>query len=629
MDDFFPTEFDRYLFHKGRHFQCYNFLGSHLCHKGNKQGARFTIWAPHAQKINITGDFNNWDKNKHSMEKIKESGLWTLFIPGVSKGDKYKYLITGYKNSVREKADPCAFYAENPPGTASRVYSLQDYRWHDEKWMEERKDYRPYNRPVLIYELHLGSWQQKNNRVMNYRETADKLVKYVSDMNYTHIELLPITEYPFDGSWGYQTTGYYAATSRYGTPEDFMYFIDKCHEYNIGVIMDWVPGHFCKDDHGLRLFDGTPLYESENQLRAENKQWDTLNFDFAQPEVVSFLISNAHFWFKKYHIDGIRVDAVSNIIYLNHGKEDGEWTANKYGGNENLEGIDFLKTLNREIFAEFPGILMIAEESTAWPLVTAPVDKDGLGFNFKWNMGWMNDTLAYMKADPLFRKHNHNQLTFSIMYTYSENYILPLSHDEVVHGKKSLLAKMPGEYWQKFANLRLLYGYMMSHPGKKLLFMGGEFGQFIEWNHRQEMDWHLLDYEMHSKLKNYVQKLNHFYLQENAFWELDYKEGGFKWIEPNDYRNSVISYIRCTGNKDNVLVIICNFTPVVRDKYRIGVPLEGLYREVFNSDREEYGGTGRTNPFLQTEQEKCHNFPFSLEVNLPPLTALYLKYENN
>ncbi len=626
MANFFPTEFDRYLFHEGRHWQSYNILGAHLCEKDDKKGTRFTVWAPAAQHISVVGDFNNWDDSNDKMKKIEDSGLWTIFIPGNHQGKKYKYKIKDYKNIIREKADPFGFYAEKPPATASIVYSLTNYQWNDRAWLDKRKDYSPYQKPLLIYELHPGSWLRENEKVMNYRQLADRLITYLSDMGYTHVELMPVTEYPFDGSWGYQTTGYYAVTSRYGTPDDFMYFVDRCHQHNIGVIVDWVPGHFCKDDHGLRLFDGTHLYENKDPRRAENQQWDTLNFDFTQPEVWSFLISSAYFWFEKYHIDGIRVDAVSNIIYLDYGKEDGQWVSNKYGGNEDLEAIKFLKTLNTELFQSFPGILMIAEESTTWPLVTAPVDKGGLGFNFKWNMGWMNDTLAYMENDPLFRKNNHNQLTFSIMYTYSENYILPLSHDEVVHGKKSLLDKMPGDYWQKFANLRLLYGYMMSHPGKKMLFMGGEFGQFIEWNYKQGLDWHLMDYEMHNKMKTYVKKLNHFYLQEPALWEMDFKEKGFEWIEANDYQHSVISYIRY-DTRNTPLIIICNFTPVIRKNYQIGVPGAGTYREVFNSDFKEFGGCGRVNNSLQTIAKNLHEFPNCLTLTLPPLAVIYLKHE--
>jgi len=631
MSENYPNEYNRYLFHKGENYHSYKFLGNHLFQKKEKKGVRFSLWAPNAKKISVIGDFNNWQSNIDEMKKIKNSGIWTIFINKAKAGDLYKYKITGPNNEIRIKADPYANYAEKKPNTASRVFNNNKYKWNDEKWIKKRNNFDPHKEAILIYELHLGSWiRDEENNYLNYREIADKLVDYIKKMGYTHIELLPIAEHPFDGSWGYQTTGYYAVTSRYGNPDDFKYLVDKCHQNNIGVIMDWVPGHFCKDDHGLRIFDGTPLYESEDPRRAENIQWDTLNFDFAQPEIWSFLISNAIYWIKEFHIDGIRADAVSNMIYLDYQKKDGQWAANKYGGNENLEAIAFLQKLNEVVFKEFPGTLMIAEESSAWPGVTSPTYHDGLGFNFKWNMGWMNDTLEYMEKDPLFRKGIHNKLTFSIMYTYSENYILPLSHDEVVHGKKSLLDKMPGEYWEKFANLRLLFGYMLAHPGKNLLFMGGEFGQFIEWNYKQELDWSLLEYEKHKKMSDYVKELNKFYLEEKALWLLDHKPEGFEWVEADDKDRSIISFLRFPYNQENHLLVICNFTPVFRENYQVGIPFYKKYEIVFNSDLEKYGGENTINQKLYSPFKKsCNSKPYSLKIDLPPLSILYLKINEN
>ena len=631
MSENYPNEYNRYLFHKGENYHSYKFLGNHLFQKKEKKGVRFSLWAPNAKKISVIGDFNNWQSNIDEMKKIKNSGIWTIFINKAKAGDLYKYKITGPNNEIRIKADPYANYAEKKPNTASRVFNNNKYKWNDERWIKKRNNFDPHKEAILIYELHLGSWiRDEENNYLNYREIADKLVDYIKKMGYTHIELLPIAEHPFDGSWGYQTTGYYAVTSRYGNPDDFKYLVDKCHQNNIGVIMDWVPGHFCKDDHGLRIFDGTPLYESEDPRRAENIQWDTLNFDFAQPEIWSFLISNAIYWLKEFHIDGIRADAVSNMIYLDYQKKDGQWAANKYGGNENLEAIAFLQKLNEVVFKEFPGTLMIAEESSAWPGVTSPTYHDGLGFNFKWNMGWMNDTLEYMEKDPLFRKGVHNKLTFSIMYTYSENYILPLSHDEVVHGKKSLLDKMPGEYWEKFANLRLLFGYMLAHPGKNLLFMGGEFGQFIEWNYKQELDWSLLEYEKHKKMSDYVKELNKFYLEEKALWLLDHKPEGFEWVEADDKDKSIISFLRFPYNQENHLLVICNFTPVFRENYQVGIPFYKKYEIVFNSDLEKYGGENTINQKLYSPFKKsCNSKPYSLKIDLPPLSILYLKINEN
>ena len=629
MSKTFISDYDRYLFNRGEHYQIYKFMGAQLKIENNQKGVRFSVWAPSARQVAVVGEFNNWNKFANQMEEVGDSGIWTTFVPDIGEGTLYKYSIKGLYGDTFLKSDPVAFYSEKSPNTASIVTSLDKYDWNDKLWMNKRKERKPHTDPINIYEVHAGSWKtDKEGNEYNYRRLADELIPYVEEMGYTHIELMPLTEFPFGGSWGYQTTGYFSLTSRYGKPEDFMYFVDKAHRFGISVIMDWVPSHFCKDAHGLRLFDGTPLYESEDPKRAENKQWDTLNFDYGQPEVWSFLISSARFFFDVYHIDGIRVDAVSNMLYLDYNKEDGEWTANKYGGNENLEAIDFIKQLNQVVFKDFPGIMMVAEESTAYPMVTGPVDKGGLGFNFKWNMGWMNDILEYMEEDPIMRKGRHNLLTFSMMYAYSENYILPLSHDEVVHGKKSLLDKMSGDYWQKFANLRLLFAYMFAHPGKNLLFMGGEFGQFIEWNYKQELDWLLLDYPKHQEVKKYVKDLNHFYKRNNAFWLKDYAHEGFEWIEADDNKQSVLSFTRSGEKTEDLRVILCNFTPVPRENYKIGVPFQGQYREVFNSDLEKYGGSGIVNEKpIETKKEEFHGFSQSIEVTVPPLAAVYLKLE--
>jgi 1,4-alpha-glucan branching enzyme len=629
MSKTFISDYDRYLFNRGEHYQIYKFLGAQPKIENNQKGVRFSVWAPAARQVAVVGEFNNWNKFANQMEEVGDSGIWTTFVPDIGEGTLYKYSIKGLHGDTFLKSDPVAFYSEKSPKTASIVTSLNKYDWNDKLWMNKRKEKQPHTDPINIYEVHAGSWKtDKEGNEYNYRRLADELIPYVEEMGYTHIELMPLTEFPFGGSWGYQTTGYFSLTSRYGKPEDFMYFVDKAHRFGISVIMDWVPSHFCKDGHGLRLFDGTPLYESEDPKRAENKQWDTLNFDYGQPEVWSFLISSARFFFDVYHIDGIRVDAVSNMLYLDYNKEDGEWTANKYGGNENLEAIDFIKQLNQVVFKDFPGIMMIAEESTAYPMVTGPVDKGGLGFNFKWNMGWMNDILEYMEEDPIMRKGRHNLLTFSMMYAYSENYILPLSHDEVVHGKKSLLDKMSGDYWQKFANLRLLFAYMFAHPGKNLLFMGGEFGQFIEWNYKQELDWLLLDYPKHQEIKKYVKDLNHFYKRNNALWLKDFEHEGFEWIEADDNKQSVLSFTRSGEKTEDLMVILCNFTPVPRENYKVGVPFQGQYREIFNSDLEKYGGSGIINEkAIESKKEELHGFSQLIEVTVPPLAAVYLKLE--
>ena len=621
------SDHDIYLFHEGNNVRSYQMLGAHLSKYRGKSGVRFAVWAPNAAEVRVIGDFNSWQGSGHPMRRVRKSGIWSLFIPGVGPGDIYKYEIITAEGDSIIKADPYAFRAELRPNTASVVYDLNNYQWRDCVWQEKKKSQAVYEQPVLIYEVHLGSWRKNAEGVfLTYRQMADQLVNYASGMGYTHIEIMPLAEHPFDGSWGYQATGYYAVTSRYGTPEEFMYLVDCCHERGLGVILDWVPGHFCKDDHGLRQFDGTALYEYSDPLRGENAAWGTANFDLGRTEVMSFLISNALFWFDVYHIDGLRVDAVANVLYLDYGKKPGQWMPNRFGGNGNLEGVAFVKRLNEAVFKYYPETMMIAEESTSWPMVSWPTDMGGLGFNFKWNMGWMNDMLRYIGTDPIHRKYSHNLVTFSFMYAFSENFILPLSHDEVVHGKKSMLNKMPGDYWQKFANLRAFYAYWMAHPGKKLLFMGSEFGQFIEWKDNDSLDWHLLDYPMHKKIHAYMLHLNQFYTAEKALWEIDFDWQGFEWIDCQDYEQSIISFMRKGKDKDDFIIVICNFTPIVRDMYRIGVPENGAYEELFNSDWEVFGGSGQANSgLIQTENVEWHNRAFSINLRLPPLATIYLK----
>lgn len=622
-----PAKEQIYLFHEGTLYHSYEILGAHLHEHAGARGAAFCTWAPNAREVRVCGDFNGWQGQINPLRRISDGGLWWAFVPGVREGDFYKFEIVSARGDLLFKADPYAFAADRRPGDASRICSLRGYPWRDGEWIRQREINTPYERPLNIYEVHPGSWKRgRDGDFLSYRDLTGDLIDYALEMGYTHLEILPLAEHPLDASWGYQATGYYAVTSRYGTPQDFMYFVDSCHRKGLGVILDWVPGHFCKNAYGLASFDGTALYEYGDLSRRGSTHWDTLNFDLGRPEVISFLISNALFWFDLYHIDGLRVDAVANILYLDYGRKEGEWTPNRHGGRENLEGVCFLQRLNEQVFRYYPGALMIAEDSTPWPLVSAPVYSGGLGFNYKWNMGWMNDILAYMQTDPLYRKHRHHQLTFSLWYTYSENYILPLSHDEVVHGKRSLLDKMPGDYWQKFANLRLLYAYMAAHPGKKLLFMGGEWGQFAEWTENRSLDWHLLSYKIHEKMLQYVRELNLFYRQEQSLWEQDHLYRGFQWIDPHDCDQSVITFMRRAAGGNSFLIVVCNFTPVVREHYRIGVPCAGQYREVFNSDREEYGGSGRINcaPLL-AGQLWWHNQPFSLQLTLPPLAVIYLK----
>ena len=626
MSENAPGDFDLYLFHEGNHFHIYRVLGAHPHEENGIKGVRFSLWSPNAREVRVVGNFNHWQGYSHSMSRVGESGVWSLFIPGLGDGELYKYEIYTHEGEVLLKSDPYAFYSEKRPETASIVYSLEGYEWKDMEWQRSKSE-PVYNRPMFIYEVHLGSWKRKaGGDYYTYRELAGDLVDYVVDMGFTHVELLPLTEHPYDDSWGYQATGYFSVTSRYGTPHDFMYFVDRCHQKGIGVILDWVPGHFCRDAHGLRRFDGSPLFEYQEFLKGENFQWGTMNFDLGRPEVQSFLISNAVFWMEIFHIDGLRVDAVASMLYLDHAKEPGQWTPNIYGGRENLEAIVFLRKLNENVFPLFPHALMMAEESSDWPLVSAPTYLGGLGFNFKWNMGWMNDTLKYMEQDPINRKWHHNLLTFSFWYAFTENFVLPLSHDEVVHCKNSLLEKMPGDYWQKFANVRLLYGYMLGHPGKKLLFMGGDIGQFIEWRSGAGLDWNLLGYDMHRNLNRFLRDLTHFYRRENALWEIDYSHDGFEWIDPHDYRQSVISFIRRGKGSRDFVIIICNFTPVMYEGYRVGVPVPGDYREVFNSDLGIYGGSGQENTGnLNALNQSNHNRPYSLEIKIPPLAVIFLK----
>jgi 1,4-alpha-glucan branching enzyme len=629
MQDPIPSDYDLYLFHEGSLFRSYEMLGSQVCISNGKPGVRFSVWAPHATQIRVVGSFNDWNGSSHVMTKLDPSGVWTLFVPGIAEGELYKYEITTNSGEIFLKSDPYAVYSECRPHTASIVYSLRGYQWQDESWQTQKRQFCNHidNKPLNIYEVHLGSWKRTSTGdFYSYRELAHDLIPYVREMGYTHIEIMPLTEHPYDRSWGYQSTGYYSVSSRFGTPFDFMYFIDSCHQSGIGVILDWVPGHFAKDAHGLRMFDGSPLYEYQDPVKAEKRQWGTSAFDLSKPEVKSFLISNALFWLELYHIDGLRVDAVSSMLYLDFDKQDGEWTPNRYGGRENLEAIRFLQTLNQSICQYAKGTVVIAEESTDWQGVTARVEEGGLGFHFKWNMGWMNDTLRYMERDPIYRNYHHQELTFSILYVYSERFILPFSHDEVVHGKRSLLNKMPGDEWRRFAGLRALLGYMMTHPGKKLLFMGSEFGQFDEWKDETQLDWHLLDFEMHLGMQRFVRDLNHFYLDHPALWELDHHPDGFAWIDPHNRSQSVLTYMRKPKMEGDALIIICNFTPQTHIEYRIGVPKLTTYREVFNSDCRRFGGSNQRNVLpLIAEELPWHNQSYSIVAKIPPLSVLILQ----
>jgi 1,4-alpha-glucan branching enzyme len=623
------SEYDTYLFHNGSHYNAYKFMGAHLITEKRKRGVRFTTWAPKAKAINVVGDFNNWEVlEEYSLERITKSGLWSSFIPSMKEGQVYKYAITTEQNKIILKSDPYSIYSELRPNTASIITRDLKYRWKDRKWINSRNKTDIYKSPVNIYELHLGSWRtDENGEFLSYLELAKRLPEYVKSMGYTHVELMPIMEHPLDDSWGYQVVGYYSVTSRYGTRDEFKELINALHNEGIGVILDWVPGHFCKDNHGLYKYDGSVTYEYEELSKQENKGWGAANFDLGRPEVKSFLISNALYWLREFHIDGLRVDAVANILYLDYGREKGEWSPNKYGGRENLEATEFIKELNTAVFKEFSNILMIAEESTTWPMVTKPVEMGGLGFNFKWNMGWMNDVLKYVEIDPIYRKYHHNLINFAMMYHYTENFILPISHDEVVHGKKSLIDKMWGDYWNKFSGLRAFVGFMMTHPGKKTTFMGNEFAQFIEWRSYEQLEWKLIDeFPRHKQTQDFYKDLNNLYKTEKALWQLDYEHDGFKWIDADNKDQSIFIYCRMGEDKKDTLIVICNFTPKVYYDFKVGVPYLGEYYELFNSDASSYGGSGQVmDEVITASSQGWHKEKYSIKIKVPPMATLILK----
>jgi len=622
-------EMDLYLFGMGDHHKIYEKMGAHPTVINGVDGVYFAVWAPNARNVSIVGNFNQWHGGKHQMRVLGSSGIWELFIPDIGIGEVYKYEIKDQNGNIYLKADPYGFQHELRPKTASVVADLNQFEWQDQDWLDQRRQQDILKKPVSIYEVHLGSWRRKQEeeyRFLTYRELAEQLADYCTEMGYTHIELLPVAEHPLDASWGYQVCGYYAPTSRFGPPADFQYMVDYLHQHGIGIIVDWVPAHFPRDAHGLAFFDGTRLYEHAAPRKGEHMDWGTLIFNWGRSEVRNFLIANALFWFDKYHIDGIRVDAVASMLYLDYSRKAGEWIPNQFGGRENLEAIDFIKKLNEIIFSYYPGVLSVAEESTAWPGVSRPTYLGGLGFNMKWNMGWMNDFLTYFSKDPIHRRYHHNMITFALLYAFHENFILVLSHDEVVHGKRSLLDKMPGDFWQRFANLRTLLSFMYGHPGKKLLFMGSEFGQWQEWSESRSLDWHLLQYEPHQKLQAMVRDLNHLYRTEPALHEVDFDPAGFEWIDFQDSDNSIITFMRKSGRPEDTLIFVCNFTPVYREAYRIGVPWRGFYREVFNSDAADYWGTNKGNyGGLHAEEVPFHGRPCSINLVLPPLATVIFK----
>jgi 1,4-alpha-glucan branching enzyme len=625
------SDYDLYLFSQGTNYKIYEKLGAHILKHQGVSGVFFAVWAPSASRVSVVGDFNQWDGRRHQMRNRGPSGIWELFVPQLNEDLLYKFEIRTQNGTILIKADPFAFRFEQRPKTAAIVHDIDKYQWNDQEWMTKRAGINYLRHPMSIYEVHLGSWKRKTdeeNRWLTYREAADELIPYVKDMGFNFIEFLPLAEHPFDGSWGYQVTGYYAATSRHGRPEDLMYLIDRCHDEGIGVIFDWVPAHFPKDSYALEFYDGTHLYEHEDPRQREHKDWDTLIFNYGRKEVSNFLIANALFWLDKYHIDGLRIDAVASMLYLDYSRKEGEWIPNKYGGRENLEAIEFIKKLNIKVYEQFPGVMTFAEESTAWPGVTLPVHLGGLGFMFKWNMGWMHDMLTFMSKDPLYRRYHMDMLTFALLYAFHENFLLPLSHDEVVHGKASLLSKMPGDDWQKFANLRLLLGYMYGEPGKKLLFMGAEFGQWWEWDHDQTLQWHLLQYEAHKNLQNFVRELNRIYNAEPAMHECDYEYSGFEWIDFRDTDSCIVSFIRRNQSGSQSLVFIFNFTPQPRDNYRIGVPDLGFYKELINSDAACFGGSNMgLGGGIASENTPWHGKPYSINLLIPPLAMLLLKIE--
>ncbi len=625
------SELDIYLFKQGSHTKLYEKLGAHMMEHQGTQGVYFAVWAPNAERVSVRGDFNDYSTETHPLRlRSDESGIWEGFIEGVEQGVTYKYhIVSKFHGIVHDKSDPFAFFSEKPSKSASRVWSLDGYTWQDKSWMKERYQHNAHDAPVSVYEMHLGSWMRKveeENRYLTYQELAVELLAYLKKMNYTHVEFMPLTEYPFFGSWGYQVVGYFSATARFGEPEDLMHLIDVLHQNGIGVIMDWVPSHFAVDMHGLINFDGTALYEHEDPRQGFHPEWGSIIFNYGRNEVKSFLISSAMFWLDKYHVDGIRVDAVASMLHLDYARKDGEWIPNEFGGNENLEAVAFLRKLNESVYGEFPDIMMIAEESTAWPMVTRPTSIGGLGFGFKWNMGWMHDTLKYMSYDPIHRQHHHHQLTFSMWYAFDEQFMLPLSHDEVVHMKGSLINKMPGDNNQKFANLRAMYAYMMAHPGKKLLFMGGDIAQYAEWNFEKSLDWHLLENPRHAKLQKMVSDLNSIYRKERALYQYDEKREGFEWIDDGDYQHNCISFMRKSDDPDETVYVFCNLADETREAYRVGVPYEGEYVEIFNSQSSYYEGwnIGNTGP-LKAGKEPMHGRDYSISLTLPPLGVIYLK----
>ncbi|SFB09400.1 1,4-alpha-glucan branching enzyme [Acetitomaculum ruminis DSM 5522] len=628
--DNFIGELDMYLYGQGTHYEIYKKMGSHVVEKNGVIGTFFDVWAPHARCVHVIGDFNGWDEHASPMNFLNGNGIYELFIPGVKEGAVYKYCITTKNGKKLYKADPYANFSQVRPETASIVYDVDDIKWKDDKWMTKRSEKDIFKSPVAIYEAHIGSWKKHprgEDGFYSYKEFAKNITPYLRNMGFTHIELMGISEYPFDGSWGYQVTGYYAPTSRYGSPEDFAYMVNYFHKHNIGVILDWVPAHFPKDAHGLADFDGEALYEYPNPKKGEHPDWGTKIFNYAKNEVVNYLIGSALNWVERYHIDGLRVDAVASMLYLDYGKKSGQWIANEYGGNENLEAINFFKHMNSLIRGRNPGIMMIAEESTAWPMVTGDVKKGGLYFNLKWNMGWMHDFLDYMKQDPLFRKGCHNKMTFAMSYNYSENYILVLSHDEVVHLKCSMINKMPGCIEDKFKNLMVGYAFMITHPGKKLLFMGQEFGQLREWSEKRELDWYLLAEESHQRLQLFFKDLLYIYNKYPALYELDFYREGFEWINADDAYRSIFSYVRHSSKKRNSILVVCNFTPIARDDYRVGVPKKKKYTLIFNSDEEEYGGSGTKRDLVyESEEKECDGRPFSFAYKLPAFGVAIFKF---